>query len=208
MNVVTSAAPRLPSCFGVDWDKNEPECAGGPHPTRRNPKTGTHVLERCDFYTSCGAKVAAAKNANGTLIPAQQLVRPPVVTPPPVQPPQQPVPQSPASPQSFQQWIAAQAARAPVPHPGTPTATMPQPPPQHAPQPVPHYIPAGAVQPATNWQLNYSSPPFLSTPEVQHPGEKIWAVLFRELLRATFKGMAQAAAHFFDTRVLKAPPEK
>lgn len=207
MNVVTTTQPRLPSCFGVDWDKNEPECAGGPHPTRSNPKTGSHVLERCDFYAACGQKVAAAKNANGTLIPAQQLVRPPVVTPPPAIPLQQPQ-QPQQQPSTFQQWLAAQSAsRAAAPHPGTPTATMPQAP-QPVQQPIPHYVPAGAVQPATTWQLNYTSPPFLSNPEMKQPGETIWAVLFRELLRATFKGMAHAAAHFFDTRVLKGPPEK
>lgn len=199
MNVVT-AGPQTPGCFGQDWDSKEPECAGGPHPTRRNPRDGSHTLDRCNFFASCGARTAATRNANGTLIPAQNLVRPPVVTPPPAPQP---------APQTFAQWMQNQPKPQPVPtYPGTPTATMPQPAAPQAVQPQAHFMPGAPVHPAQTWQLNYSSPPFLSTPEMKQPGETIWAVLFREVLRAMLKGAAHAAAHFFDARPLKGPSEK
>lgn len=196
MNAVTTATP---SCFGTDWDKNEPECAGGPHPTRTNPKTGGHVLERCDFYISCGARTAATKNAAGVLIPAQQLIRP-TVTVPAAPPAPAPPPQRPATaPQTFQQWMAGQQRTAT--HPGTPVATVPQTVPQ--PQAPAQYMPGATVHAASTWQLNYTSPPFLSVPETPQPGESIWRLLMREVLRAMGKGAGHAIASFFDSRPLK-----
>lgn len=199
MNVVTSTPPKPPSCFGTDWDSKEPECAGGPHPTRRNPRTGSHVLDACDWYLSCGARTNASKNASGTLIPVQNLFRTPNAptnTTPPV---------TPAMPQptTFGQWIQGQRpGGAPVVHPGVPTATMPQPSAPAQPQQQVHFAP-GTVHPAQTWQLNYTSPPFLSTPETLQPGESIWKLLLREVLRAMGKGAGHAIAHFFDTRALK-----
>jgi hypothetical protein len=60
-----------------------------------------------------------------------------------------------------------------------------------------------APQQAAAWVLNYAMPSYLSTPETQHPGETIWSVLLRELIRALFKAGGHTLAHFFDVRPLK-----
>jgi hypothetical protein len=110
---------------------------------------------------------------------------------------QQPPPQQQA-PQTFGQWLGnAQAAHVAAQRP---PVQVPQAP-QYAQQPQ-MYVGA-PVNPATTWQLNYTMPSYLSTPEIRHPGESIWAVLLREVLRAMGKALGHSVSHFFDARVFK-----
>lgn len=193
-----------PDCFGGPlWDKNSTECAGGADANFKpkegemhdglDPQSGSHVRRRCDWFQSCGARSAAQKNANGTLIPAQQILqRPAAPQPAPAPSPSQ------ASPQSFGQWLT-QAQTQHVAQQQRPTVQ--QVPMQ--PQAYQQVYAGGTVQPATTWQLNYAMPPFLSQPEIRHPGESIWALLLREVLRAMGKSLGHAVSHFFDSRPLK-----
>lgn len=193
-----------PECFGKLWDNRSPECAGGPD-VSFVPKTpneaagvdaqGTNVRRQCSWYQSCGARCAATRNVQGTLIPVQQFVRPPQQQAAPAPQPQQQ--QQTMAPQTFGQWLnkAQQEHMA-----GRPPVQVPQPP-QYTQQPQMY---AGAqVNPATTWQLNYTMPSYLSTPEIRHPGESIWAVLLREVLRAMGKALGHSVSHFFDARSFK-----
>ena len=211
---------KPPPCFGADWDKNEPECAGGPDASFA-PKpgedtggfdapSGSHVRRQCVWFQSCGARVAAQKNANGTLISAQQVLHRPGPAPAPApQPRPQPVP---SGPQNFAQWLstsqrthtqvqqqaAAQQVRPPVQQPQVPV--YPQ---QQYQQQYQQPYATGPVQPSTAWHLNYQMPGYLSEPEVRHPGESLWAVLLREVLRAMGKALGHSVSHFFDSRSFK-----
>ncbi len=189
-----------PICFGKEWDHNSPDCAGGPDVTfipkpgekfAGQDAHGTNIRLQCDWYQSCGARCAAVKHANGQLVPPQQLVRPPAETP-----------------STFGQWLAQQSREQRVAAPSTPTAPQLRPPTQPTTQPqqqqqAMHVLPAAGVNPATVWQLNYAMPSYLTSPEIRHPGESIWHVLCRELLRAVGKAVGHSLAHFFDARVFK-----
>lgn len=183
---------KLPSCYGKEWDKNSPECAGGADANFVNPNTGSNVRVQCDFFQSCGTRVQAR------LIPPQQLVRPPVVTPPP------------AGPANFADWLQKQSAMTveaqrqaalAAPRPLASTLAAQQ---QAAYHSVPlHLLPGAQHHPAPMYQLNYQMPGYLSVPEERQPGERLRAVLLREVLRSVFKALGHALAHFFDTRQLK-----
>ncbi len=69
-------ANEAPECFGEQWDQNAVECAGGRDPGYRG-RDGSHIRERCSFFTSCGARFQAAKQEIAKpLIPASSLYRP------------------------------------------------------------------------------------------------------------------------------------
>ena len=212
-----------PTCFGVQWDRNEPECAGGADPSfapketddhaGRNAK-GDYVRLQCKFFQSCGARVTATKNANGNLISQQQLIRPPAV-----QQPQNPTQF--ASTQTFGQWLKQQQQQQQQAQQQNALATRPQAQSVPVPPQVPPYMQQQQMQqmyaymqqqqmqqmmpnfPASTYQLNYISPPFLSQPEVRRDGETMWAVLGRETVRSMLKAAGQAFAHHFDSRLLK-----
>lgn len=57
----------------------------------------------------------------------------------------------------------------------------------------------GPWYPAPTYQLSYGIPAYLSTPEPKAPGESVWAVLIRELLRGVLKASGHTVSHFFDT---------
>ena len=195
----TTRKDDLPSCFGKDWDRNVPECAGGPENGYIHPKNGSHVREQCNFFTSCGARTQAR---NMSLIPTSSLLRPPVVTPPPQQ----------TAPQNFSDYIRQQQAQhveqqrlagmtgaRPVVAP----AVVPQAQ-QITPQMQQHLLQQAHLHyPATTYGLNYQMPSYLSTPEVHEPGESVWSVLMREVVRSMFKALGHAVSHFFDARTLK-----
>jgi hypothetical protein len=195
-----------PDCFGSLWDKNNAECAGGPDASFLpkagevhdgvDPQSGSHTRRQCDFYQSCGARVAATKNANGTLIPAQQIIRPPIVTLAPTVPQTlgQWLTNTQAQHQQMQQQAAMQQPRPPVQQIQVQVPVQQQ---------QPQMFVGGSVQPATTWQLNYAMPPYLSQPETRHPGESLWAALLREVLRSMGKALGHAVSHFFDSRSLK-----
>lgn len=74
----------LPSCFGKQWESNDPQCAGGRDPAYTDPVTGSHIRERCAYYSACGTRVQVARSTSSTsstpqptqLVPAQNLTRP------------------------------------------------------------------------------------------------------------------------------------
>lgn len=195
LGVVKQESP--PHCFGEQWDKNEPACAGGPDTSfvpqageRYDGKDerGVNVRRQCDWYQSCGARFAARKNAQGQLVPPHQLIRPPA----------EPAP-SPAAPRTFGQWLQQVnnqvVARPPAQQVQVPTQQQQQ---VHVP-----VMPNAQVHAAPYWQLNYTMPAYLSTPEIRHPGESMWAVLLREILRGMAKALGHSVAHFFDSRPMK-----
>jgi len=134
---------------------------------------------------------------------AQPFIRPPIAPPPPPRPPQ---PQAPP-PQSWQDNIRAQQAayidaqrQSAMSAPRPPIPAQPQAPhPYYAaqhPQAQPQY-------PATNYQLNYQMPGYLSVPEERQPGEGIMPVLGREVFRSMFKAVGHSVSHFFDVRPMR-----
>jgi hypothetical protein len=199
MNVPVTVTNREapPDCFGNPklWNRNHPACAGGPDANYVNPDNGKNVRYQCNYFNSCGSRVAATLSS---VIPAQNLFRPPIVTPPPeAQAAPQPAPQpfsrpySPPAPASnFGEYVrrveaervAAIGSQYGVPYP------------QH---------------PYPTWASTYAVPPFLSAEELRHPGESWWSPLIRQLLRGLGKAIGHVAAHWFDTHVMKAAvPEK
>jgi hypothetical protein len=64
-----------PPCFGREWDPSEPACAGGLDPVARDPRTGSHKLEACPYFTSCGARTQGLREAQTPTVSAfyQQL---------------------------------------------------------------------------------------------------------------------------------------
>lgn len=190
MNVPVTVTKREdpPSCFGSHlWDKNSPECAGGADANYINPDNQKNVRYPCNFFHSCGTRAAMRG-----LVPPSQLVRPGLVTPAPAAVPSPPTftPTAPTS--GFAEFIKRVED-------GRQATTLGRPPGTQAAQP---YAPP-ATHPAASWVLNYAMPSYLSTPEIQHPGESIWQVLLREFIRSLFKAGGHAVAHFFDARVLK-----
>lgn len=192
MNLGVSSTTRtdIPHCFGnpVFWDRNAPECAGGPDASYIDPETQKNVRRQCNFFSSCGARVSMKV---GGVIPPERLVRPPVVTPPPAQPSYRPynAPTPPAT--SFAEFVRNLDSNRQRATGGQPGVQPPQ------------------VQPPMAWTTNYAIPSFLTAQEVRHPGESWWAPFLRMLLRGMGKAIGHVAAHWFDVHVLKAaPPEK
>jgi hypothetical protein len=187
MNGVT-ARTEVPSCYGKPgyWDKNAPECAGGPDTNFVNPRTGKNVRDQCSHFNPCGTRAAM----HG-IIPAQQLLRPPVVPPPPVPSyqPYQPVPPAPPAPPVPPPHYATYMARAEAES----RAALGQP-------PQPPYV--------GGWSASYAVPSFLSVQEMRHPGESWWAPFGRMALRGIGKAIGMVFAHWWDVTVLKLPPEK
>jgi hypothetical protein len=193
MNVQT-VSESIPSCYGKEWDKNEPECAGGHDANFTHPVTGQHVREQCRFFQSCGVRTQAQRTAN--FVPVGNVVRP------------NPATGVVGPPQTFgdflkqQQAAHVEAQRQAAfsgPRPPTPTITPTQ---AAAQQPQGAWV-GGVHHPAPMYQLNYMMPPYLSVPEIQMAGETIWSVLLREILRSMFKALGHAVAHFFDARQLR-----
>lgn len=76
---------QVPSCFGKQWEANHPECKGGTDPLYVNPKTGSHVRDRCKWYSQCAQKTVGTRTQQrtGGVIPPQQILRPPPAPPAP-----------------------------------------------------------------------------------------------------------------------------
>jgi hypothetical protein len=186
----------LPGCFGKDWDAGAAECAGGADAGYVHPTTKQNVRDRCNYFSSCGARTQASKQAAGsTVIPPSHLVRPPVVTPPPAE--------------TFADYLRkrnseyAESMRQAAftqqqPQPGVVPRTVPV---VGQPQPQPQVV--VAHHPGQVYHLNYTMPGYLSTPEERFPGESLGAVLLRELIRSVLKAAGHAIAHFFDSRRIK-----
>lgn len=180
-----------PDCFGSTlWDPKHPHCAGGIDITYTNKQTGSHLRQRCDFFDSCGAKVQATRAlAQRAMFPQSPPSTFPLAPKPPVIP----------------ALTSAAAARTQVPamsQPMVPQApqTLMQ---QHM-QQVPMAM--GHWHPAPTYQFNHGIPHYLTTPEPHHPGESIWIVLLRELVRGLFKSAGHTVSYFFDTNPVKRLP--
>lgn len=176
-----------PICFGKEWEAAAPECNGGPDPKWTNPKTGSHVREKCQYFYECGARKGASP-AKETIIPAAQLIRP-IPLPAPVAPPRPEVDlkeflqrQQQLKSLADLQALSAQRSYAP-----------------QAPQ-QPAFVQHGQAPSPVN---PYSVAPYLTTPEQRAPDGTVWGVLARETVRSMGKSVGHTIAHFFDIHRLK-----
>jgi hypothetical protein len=64
----------------------------------------------------------------------------------------------------------------------------------------------GAYYPAATYQFNHGIPGYLSVPEPRLPGESVWAVLLREILRGIIKSAGHSVSYFVDQHSLKNLP--
>lgn len=192
--VLQNRANPPPECFGSHWwDPKSAECIGGPDPAYSNPKTGSHVRERCTFFSACGAKVQASR-AGAQL--QQQPTQQPGVTPlssyhfPAVQRPS----------------VSAGAARTQVAPMSQPMFSGGQP---YQQQQVPQQMMMQQPQhwhPAPTYQFQHGLPNYLSVPEPRMHGETIWQVLLRELVRGAIKAFGHTLAYFIDTTPMRKQP--
>ena len=195
---------ETPPCFAKDWDKNSPECAGGPDTNYvakgdgtdipRNA-AGVHVRTQCSFFQTCGTKQQTMRFAQ--TIPTSNLLRQ-------VAPQQLAArPQQLAAPTfgAFAQQLEASRQNALAGM--RPPVQVFQPPPLQPQYPQMQY-PQGPMQhPAQNYALNYQMPGYLTVPEMREPGESVWYVVGREVLRSMMKAFGHAFSHGFDTRTFK-----
>jgi hypothetical protein len=191
MNIPVSVTrpEEVPSCFGREWNKNEPECAGGPDQGFTHPKSGLHVREPCNFFQSCGVRTQALRQAQSAVVPPQQLLRPPQQTP-----------------QTFADFMrlknAEYAEQQRVQAMGGVRPPTPVVQPQQQVQQQVHVMGA-PHHPAPVYQLNYMMPGYLSMPEERLPGEGLFPVLLREVIRSMLKALGHSVSHFFDARSFK-----
>lgn len=177
-----------PDCFGSQhWDPKHPECAGGLD-MMYTSKTGSHVRERCHFFDSCGARVQAAKAMQQRMVPQPTKS---FTFPAPAQAPQ------------LKPLVSAAASREQVPQ-------MSQPMMPHQPYAQPMTVPAQMMQgpwhPAPTYQFNHGIPHYLTVAEPRLPGESIWVILVREIVRGLFKSAGHTVSYFFDTNPMGRPP--
>lgn len=66
----TMSENRIPTCYGKLWEKDHPMCSGGLDPSYTHPRTGKHLRDPCDYYTTCSVATQA-----GRVVPLQNLVR-------------------------------------------------------------------------------------------------------------------------------------
>lgn len=195
-----------PDCFGKSWNTTDVLCTGGADITYRDDKTGSRLRPQCDFFSSCGARVAHTKMEQTRLMPAQNLIR----SPTPQQ--QQPTPQVQISPQmtqaQMQQYLNEQAK-------AMATQMLQQ---------MRQYPQAG--RPATQYDLatypqgggffdqrfqpmpvNYQMPGYLTVPEARGEGDSLLGMLFRTLFRSVMKAGGHSFSHFWDTMPMgRLPP--
>ena len=143
-----------PTCFGKSWDPKDPACRGGTDPAYTNQRDGSHVRERCDWFTVCGqSKSSAEATTNPNIIPAHMLNTTNRTSPffnktypPPAggnTPPRPPVPPAPAV-GSYQRYAQTQQTTQPT----QPMQPAYQPSYQPQAQQYPNYYPAYGYMPA------------------------------------------------------------
>lgn len=168
-----------PECFGSHlWDPRSSECSGGADITYTHPGTGSHVRPKCDFFAACGAKVQALRST------AQRAM----------------VPVTPTFPTPFRPAASGAIARMQTP---PMSQQMQQVQPQQMMVPMQMQ---GPYYPATTYQFNHGIPGYLSVPEPRLPGESVWTVLLREVLRGLLKSAGHSVSYFVDQHPLKNPP--
>lgn len=195
-----------PDCFGKSWNPKDVLCAGGADITYRDDRTGSHVRPQCDYYSSCGARVAHTQMEQSRLMPAQNLVRSP--TPQPATP-QASAPPSWMSPTQMQQWMNEQAKTLATqmfqqmqqyPQTGRNAAAAPYGSPPY-PQGGGYFDPRFQPMP-----VNYQMPAYLTVPEERFAGDSLFVVLFRTIFRSVLKAGGHSFSHFWDTMPMGRPP--
>jgi hypothetical protein len=194
----------LPTCFGKQWDSEAAECAGGRDENYYNPKTNSRVRARCEFFTSCGARVEAEKHQE--LIPVQNLARPPFrATPqpsfrsplssPPVSTPPMGQPlQYPQAPSQATQQLQAQVQQL--------TQQLQQASNELSARRTSAYQQYYPVQHAAYIPPPQAMPPYLAVPEPRTRGTSTMGRLGREMLRASMKAAGHQLASFWDVNPL------
>jgi len=175
---------ELPKCFGKAWDDRAAACAGGLDPTYKDPETGSHIRERCIFFTTCGARVQAGRMQQ--LIPQNQLVRPPAL--PPVQ-----TLAAPNQAAQLAQLMKQLEAMQQIIHQ------------QNLQLANRHGMSTNPLQPMLPTQMmavEYRMPGYLSVPEPRTKTASVWTVLSREIARSMFKSAGHTLANFWDTTPL------
>lgn len=199
-----------PNCFGKHWSSKDVLCAGGADITYVDEKTMSRVRPQCDFYASCGARVAHTSMEQSRLMPAASLIRSPTPQAPvPAATQQQATPPAWMSPAQMQNWMNEQARTLAnqmfremqqYPQAGrvaaqtqNTTATYPQGggyfDPRFQPMPV-----------------NYQMPGYLTVPEQRYEGAGLLGMLFRTLFRSVMKAGGHSFSHFWDTYPMGGPP--
>lgn len=184
--VLQNRPESTPDCFGQMWDPKEAACFGGLDMLYTS-KTGSHIRERCRFFDACGAKLQASRNASLQRPPIQSFHFPAPVQPPPIRPVTS---------------AAANRAVAPMSQPMAMQPYQPQVPQQHQ----QYQPPPGAYHPAPTYQFNHGIPNYISVAEPRAADESIWAVLFRELIRAVLKSLGHTVSYFADRTPIKQLP--
>lgn len=169
-----------PECFGSHlWDPRATDCSGGADITFTHPTTGSHVKPKCDFFQACGAKVQALRSS------AQRAM----------------VPASFPQPPTYRPVASGAIARVQTP----PMSQQMQVQPQQQMMMGPMQM-QGPYYPATTYQFNHGIPGYLSVPEPRMPGESVWSVLLREILRGLIKSAGHTVSYFVDQTPLRNPP--
>lgn len=163
----------VPNCYGLQFDRNAPECVGG-NDAAFTDEDGGHVRPACDMVSACSTRCQANRqHAGQAVVPASSLYRPQ------------------APPTTFTQpnVTAAQPYRPPM-YPGQQTQGYP---PVHA---APsQYHPQGGL--AQLVPVNYSMPQYLTVREPA-TGQGLLRRLGTEITRSMGKSFGHTLAHFFD----------
>lgn len=165
-----------PTCFGKMFDGNSPECVGGHDPAFNNDNSrsanyNTPTRDTCDWVQSCAGRMQAR------LIPASNLVRPPIQ--PPATSPWQTKFNQPSPQQATQGW------RPPTPY--SPSQA-------HQPHPGAHLM-----------STHFGIPQYLTVREPQ-TGRNFGQRLFSETVRSMLKSIGHTFAHFFDVEIFDNRP--
>jgi hypothetical protein len=192
-----------PPCFGrVDepakniegWNPQSPSCFGGADPTFTNEATGSHIRDRCIFFSSCGSVVQAKRMETArAIIDPKSLVRPTYPQPAPA------APTMAGQPPSFMNQFGSALVRQQQAE-AQQRAVAAQP--QWAGQPVPGHYPGAQYQ--QMMPVNHYMPSYLSTPEPVQPGG-FWRMLGVTVFRSMGKSAGHSVAHLFDTVALLSP---
>lgn len=200
-----------PDCFGKSWNPKDVLCNGGADIMYRDEKTGSRVRPQCDFFSSCGARVAHSSMEQSRLLPATSLIRSPTPqtpAPPPIQ--QAATPPSWMSQAQMQNWMNEQARtmanqmfREMQQYPQANRTVAQQ---QYAPAAYPqgggYFDPRFQPMP-----VNYQMPGYLTTPEPRYEGTSLIGMLFRTLFRSVMKAGGHSFSHFWDTYPMGGPSQ-
>lgn len=194
-----------PDCFGKSWNSKDVLCHGGADITFTDERTGSHVRPQCDFYSSCGARVAHTQAEQSRLVPAQNLVRSPtpqVTVAAPASPPTW------MSPAQMQNWMNDQAKSM--------ASQMFQQMQQQYPQgragaagsyPSTGYPQGAYLDPRFQpMPVNYQMPAYLTVAEQRYEGDSLLGVLFRTIFRSVLKAGGHSFSNFWDTVPMGRPP--